>query len=113
MSGNTQLGWQKADIGDQLITKFILNETGKYSITAHLTKGPDYGKVQISLNGKTIVKSINCYNENGVIAVPINIGTYTLSEGENIFSIKIIGADKSAKPGNKAGVDYLKFEKIN
>lgn len=112
MSGNTQLGWQKADIGDQLKTRFILNETGKYSITAHLTKGPNYGKVRISLNGETIVKSINCYNENGVIVVPIDIGTYTLSEGENTFSIKIIGADKFAKPGNMAGVDYLKFEKI-
>ncbi|MEA1899054.1 MAG: glycoside hydrolase family 172 protein [Bacteroidota bacterium] len=112
LSGKTQLWWRNAAIGDQLIARFILNETGKFKITAQLTKAPDYGIIQVSLNGKTIVKSINCFNESDVEVFPIDFGDYVLNEGENIFSLKIMGADKSAKPGNMAGIDYLKFEKI-
>ena len=111
-SGKAQLWWRNAAIGDQLVTKFILNEPGKYRITSQLTKAPDYGKVQISLNGETIVKSLNCFNKNGVVVFPIDFGSYVLKEGENTFSLKIIGTDKSAKPGNMAGIDYLKFEKV-
>lgn len=112
LSGKIELFWEKAAIGSALKTRFILNETGKYRITAYLTKGVDYGKIKLSLNDKIISRSINCYSKNGMVTFPVDLGIYTLNEGENTFSIKIMGADKSAKPGNKVGVDYLKFEKI-
>ena len=112
LSGKIKLFWEKAAIGSPLKTRFILNETGKYRITAYLTKGVDYGKIKVSLNDKIISKSINCYSKNGVVTFPVDLGIHILKEGENTFSIKIIGADKSAKLGNKVGVDYLKFEKI-
>ncbi|NOX48259.1 MAG: DUF2961 domain-containing protein [Chlorobi bacterium] len=112
LSGKTQLWWRNAAIGSELKTRFILNETGNYRFTAQLTKAPDYGKVQISLNGEIIEKSINCYNESGIEVFPVDFGTYNLNKGENILTIKIMGADKSAKPGNMMGIDYLQFEKI-
>jgi len=111
-SGKTQLWWRNAEIGDQLITRFILNETGKYRFTAQLTKAADYGIIQLSLNDKLIINNINCFNESRVEVFPIDLGDYYLSEGENIFSIKIVGSDKLAKPGNMVGIDFLKFEKI-
>ena len=111
-SGNTQLGWKNSAIGDQLTTKFVLNETGKYKITALLTKAPEYGIIQISLNGKIIVNKINCFNESGIVVFPIDLGNYLLSDQENILTFKIIGTDKSAKTGNMVGIDYLKFEKV-
>jgi hypothetical protein len=112
LSGKIELFWEKVAIGSQLKTRFKLNETGKYIITAYLTKGIDYGKIKASLNDKIISKSINCYSKNNIVTFPIDLGIHILKGGENTFSIKIIGADKSAKPGHKVGVDYLKFEKI-
>ena len=112
LSGKVQLFWENGAVGDQLKTRFIVNEAGKYRITAYFSKGVDHGKIRIGLNDKTISGSINCYGKKGDITIPVDLGIHTLKEGENTFSIKIIGADKSAKQGNKAGVDYLKFEKI-
>ena len=113
LSGKTQLWWKNAEVGAMLKTRFIINEAGRYKISARLTKAPDYGKIKIILNGRTIAKSIDGYNKSGVDYFQVNLGTSALKEGENILSLKITGADKHAKPGNMAGIDYLKFEKIN
>ena len=108
-SGKTQLWWRNASIGDELKTKFILKEAGTYRLTAKLTKAPDYGIIQLSVNGKTILKSINCFSEGNVEIFSIDLGDHVLSEGDNTFSVKIMGADKLAKPGNMMGIDYLHF----
>jgi len=64
------------------------------------------------LNGIPVGKKINCYFESGVKPFDVELGTFVLSEGENIFSIKILGADKRARPGNMVGLDFLVFEKL-
>ena len=110
-SGESQLWWRNAEIGDELIAKFLLNETGIFSISAQLTKAVDYGIIQLYLNGIPVGNKINCFNETEVTPFEVELGKYVLSEGENIFSVKILGADKLAKPGNMVGIDYLKFEK--
>ena len=47
-----------------------------------------------------------------VLPFKVELGDYALSEGENIISVKLLGADVFAKPGNMAGIDYLQFEKV-
>jgi len=112
LSGKIQLWWRNGAVGDKLKTQFTINESGRYKMYVRVTKAPDYAKIQISLNGKAITKSINCFNQSEVIVSEIDLGTHPLSEGKNTFTIKIIGAGKSANPGNMVGIDYLKFEKI-
>jgi len=112
-SGESQLWWRNAEIGDELIAKFLLNETGKFLISTQLTKAVDYGIIQLSINGIPVGKKLNCFNETEVTPFEVELGTMILSEGENIFSIKILGTDKLAKPGNMVGIDYLKFEKTD
>ena len=111
-SNDNQLWWRDAESGAELITKFILDKPGKYRITAQLTSAVDYGIIQIYLNGIPVGKKINGFYENGVKPFQVKLGTHVLNEGENILSVKIIGSDKRAKPGNMAGIDYLHFEKI-
>jgi hypothetical protein len=112
-SRNSQLWWRNAETGSELITKFILNKTGKFKVAAQLTKAVDYGIIQIYLNGIPVGSKFDGYIETGVKPFQIDLGTQVLSEGENILSIKIIGANKNAKPGNMAGIDWLQFSKIN
>ena len=110
-SGESQLWWRNAEIGDEIIAKFILNETGKFKVSVQLTKAVDYAIVQLYLNGIPVGKKLNCFYEKEVIPFEVVLGTQVLSKGENIFSVIILGADEFAKPGNMLGIDYLKFEK--
>jgi hypothetical protein len=112
-SGDNQLWWRDAKPGDELMARFILKKTGKYRVSAQLTKAPDYGIIQLGLNGIPAGKKINGYNANAVEPFQVDLGTLFLSEGENILGIKILGADKNAKPGNMAGLDYLQLIKLN
>lgn len=112
-SRESQLWWRNGETGSELITKFILNQTGKFRVSAQLTKAVDYGIIQISINGIPVGSKFDGYMENGVKAYEVDLGSQVLSEGENILSIKILGANKNAKPGNMAGIDWLQFNKIN
>ena len=112
-SGESQLWWRNANAGDELITKFILKETGKYKVSAQLTKAVDYGMIQLYLNGIPVGTKFDGFSDNGVRPIQIELGTQMLSEGENIFSVKILGSNKKAEPGNMAGIDYLQFTKMN
>jgi hypothetical protein len=112
-SRGSQLWWRNAETGSELITKFILNKTGKFKVSAQLTKAVDYGIIQISINGIPVGPKFDGYIENGVKPFQVELGTHVLSEGENILSIKISGANKNAKPGNMAGIDWVQFSIIN
>jgi hypothetical protein len=110
-SGNHQLWWRHGTVGDELLTRLILEESGKYTISAQLTKAPDYGIIQLYLNGKPLGSRFNGFNQESVTTGQVNLGTHSLSEGEHTLSIKIVGADVKAKPGNMAGIDWLQFKK--
>ena len=110
-SGNSQLWWRHGKTGDELLTRFILEEDGRYNISAQLTKAPDYGIIQFFLDDQAIGSRFNGFHMDGVITQQHNLGTQNLIKGEHILSIKILGADANAKPGNMAGIDWLKFEK--
>jgi hypothetical protein len=111
-SRDSQLWWRNGETGSDLITKFILNETGKFKVSAQLTKAVDYGIIQIYLNGIPVGSKFDGFIEEGVKPFQVELGTHALSVGENILSVKIVGSNKNAKPGNMAGIDWLQFSKI-
>lgn len=112
-SRESQLWWRNGESGSELVTKFILNNTGKFKISVNLTKAVDYGIIQFYINGIAVGPKFDGYIESDVKAFEVELGTHILSEGENILSIKILGANKNAKPGNMAGIDFMQFIKIN
>ena len=110
-SGNDQLWWRHGNEGDELLTKFTLEQDGRYTVSAQLTMAPDYGIIQLYLDGKPIGSRFNGFHEGSVITRQVNLGTHVLNEGEHILSVRILGADPKAKPGNMAGIDWLQFTK--
>ena len=90
-----------------------MKETGKFKISAQLTKAVDYGIIQIYLNGIPVGTKFDGYIEQDVKSFQVDLGTQVLSAGENILTIKILGANRNAKPGNMAGIDYLNFKKVD
>ncbi len=111
-SKNAQLWWRHAEKGDHLEMRFHIQEKGIYAITGKLTKATDYGIVRFELNGKPAGKSFNGYLPDGVKTYPFNFGTHKLNAGENILTVLIVSKDPKAKPGNMAGIDFMRFEKI-
>jgi hypothetical protein len=111
-SNDTQLWWRNAKTGDELVTKFVLKEGGYYNVSAQLTKAIDYGIVQFYFNGKPAGEKFNGFYADGVIPFKSEFGKHMLNTGENTLSVKILGADKNAKPGNMAGIDFLQFKVI-
>ncbi|MCK4343675.1 MAG: hypothetical protein KAX05_00195, partial [Bacteroidales bacterium] len=80
--------------------------------TGKLTKAADYGIVRFELNGKPAGRSFNGYLPDDVKTYPFNFGTHKLNAGENILTVLIVSKDPKAKPGNMAGIDFMRFEKI-
>lgn len=112
-SNDTQLWWRNAKTGDEMAMKFTLKEGGNYTVSAQLTKAIDYGIIQIYINGKPAGEKFNGFYEAGVIPFMVDLGKHELNAGENSLSIKIMGADKNAKPGNMAGIDWVQFKQKN
>jgi len=111
MSGNIMLSWENINTNSKLKTGFLLKNSGKFKITAYFAKGPDYGKIQISLNDKIINKTLNCYKEGEIKSFPVYLGVFDLKKGENTLSVKFIGQNKSTEKSRKVGIDYLYLEK--
>ncbi len=110
-SGNSQLWWRYGETGSELLTRFILEEDGRYNISAQLTKATDYGIIQLYLDGQPMGAPFNGFQSGEVITQNVNLGNRIVNKGEHILSVKILGTDANAKPGNMAGIDWLKFEK--
>lgn len=112
-SNDTQLWWRNADIGDELALKFILKDGGAYRVSSQLTKAIDYGIIQIYINGKPAGEKFNGFYGAGVVPFKTELGKHLLNAGENMLSIKILGADKNAKSGNMAGIDFIQFTRTD
>jgi hypothetical protein len=110
-SGNTQLWFRAQRIGAHSENEFQAPNAGKYKLTVRLTMAPDYGIVQIGVNGKNVGGPIDCYHglENGKQVVPtppIDLGSVELKSGANILNMEIVGSQKG---GCLAGLDYIKL----
>ena len=94
--------------GDRLILEFETDRAGQLNLEAVLTKAPDYGIVKIDINGSTALESLDLYNQ-GVIAVPVELGPCHINKGVNQMEITIIGANEAAIKRHMFGLDYLKI----
>ena len=107
------LWWTGAKPGDKLELGFRVAKTGKYNVSAYLTKAVDYGIVQLYLDGKKLGGPIDLFN-NGVIRTnpPIQLGVHELTEGEHKLTVEIVGANEKAVKAYMFGIDELKLEKL-
>ena len=108
-SNKGQLWWRNAEKGDKLFTKFLVAETGKYKVSARLSKARDYGILSFGINAEKAGPVFNGYAD-GEEVTEVYLGEHILLEGENIFTVTLEGSDERAKPGNMAGIDYLEFK---
>ena len=108
-SGDSQLWWLDAKVGDKLTVEFHVRKAGRYKVVAGLTKAADYGIVQISINGQKSEHSIDRYFTS-VSSDPIDLRAFDLKEGANQLTAEIVGSNEKAIPRHMFGLDYVKLE---
>lgn len=109
-SGAEHLWWTGAKPGDKLELEFTAEKAGKQTLEFALTMAPDYGIVQLSVDGKSLGGPIDLYNFPGVITTGVlDFEGLELSKGPHKFGVVIVGAHPQAVKAYMFGLDYLRL----
>jgi hypothetical protein len=111
-SNDTHLWWISAKPGDKLELAFPVKAAGKYKLGMQLTKAPDYGIVQLSLDGQKLGKPIDLYRKSVRPTGGLAMGEHDLTAGEHKLTVEIIGANEQAIKSYMFGLDYLKLDPL-
>jgi hypothetical protein len=110
-SNDAQLWWIDARPGDRLELALPVGQTGTYRLTLQLTKAPDYGIVQLYLDGQKLGSPIDLYQSEVVPTGPLAMGTSELSAGDHKLAVEIVGANEKAIKSYMFGLDYIKLDR--
>jgi len=110
-SNKGQLWWRNGAPGDKLIARFVVPETGRYIISARLSRARDYGIVSFEINGENAGTDFNGYTD-GEEVVQLPLGRHIMPAGENILTLVLKKSDSRALAGNMVGIDYLRIDKL-
>lgn len=110
--GDDQLWWTGGKVGDKLTVALPEQPAGDYRVEFGLTKAPDYGVVQLWMNGERIGGPIDLYAEK-VIRDPFTISGVRLDGRKmNHLTIEILGKNDKAVSAMMFGLDTVTFKRI-
>jgi hypothetical protein len=106
-SGDTHLLWLDGAIGDSMTVNFPAGGGGTYDVYASFTAAPDFGIVDVLLNGNVVAQESLYAN----IVLPtglVFLGTHTLPFGTNQLELRVVGNDpRAVAPRQGAGLDAI------
>jgi hypothetical protein len=109
-SNDAHLWWVQAKPGDKLDLALPVNKAGKYELKVQMTKAPDYGIVQLYLDGEKLGGAIDLYNRSVTPSGLQSMGTHQLEAGAHKLSVEILGANPKAIKSHMFALDYVKLE---
>ena len=123
-SGDAQLSWRDAEVGDRLTLTIVAPETKEYSLEGYFTRSADYGDVRVLLAGRELAV-IRGYATAGVPTGAIRLGRVHLKKGENFLFLELAGKDadlggvalrpctgRGDLPGGRAGAQILGLHRV-
>lgn len=75
-----------------------------YKISAILTRGPEYGHAELTVNGKTLGEPSDCYLQEVMAGTLVTFGTIPLNKGDNQIVLRSVGKSVEST-GYKVGID--------
>ena len=106
-SGNTHLIWMCREKGLELELTFDVKEAGR-GLKIGFTKAPDYGRFQLSLDGKPLGKPVDLYDAKVVRAKDRDFAVKELNVGPH--RLKIQCTDKNERSSSFLfAMDYLEI----
>jgi hypothetical protein len=109
-SNDEHLWWTDAKPGDKLELALPVENAGSYNLVLQLTKAPDYGIVQLYLDGQKLGEPIDLYHSSVLPSGPLSMGHHYLTLGEHKLGVEILGANPKAITNYMFGLDYVKLE---
>ncbi|MEX0322407.1 MAG: glycoside hydrolase family 172 protein [Puniceicoccaceae bacterium] len=107
-SGDSQLWWRNARPDDSLMFSFECDERLRHEIHAGLTLAPNYGIVDITLNGELVVEGLNLH-ANGLETKEVFLGYARLTGKTNFVTITMRGFHNTGQLRGGFGLDYLRI----
>lgn len=104
-----QLWWRIGKPGDVLELGVPVERAGRYEVIGRFTEAPDYGVIQLSLNGTPLGSPIDFYAKDAAATDEIFLGEMNLPAGEAILTATIKGKNDNAVPDYMFGLDYLRL----
>lgn len=108
-SNDRHLWWREGEPDDELILAFPVEEEGRYQVYARFVQAPDYGMVQLLLDGKQVREPLDLYAPRVTVSPEMFLGVFELSGGEHQLTIRMVGANPQAEKKYMCGLDYLRL----
>jgi serine/threonine protein kinase/WD40 repeat protein len=84
----------------------FLPRTGRYTLEVCLTRAPNYGLVEISLDGQKVGKLFDGFHDRGLVPTRVPLGVVQLAAGRHRLRFTVV--DKNLRSVNYfMGIDYL------
>jgi hypothetical protein len=103
--------WGRADRVGQGVEFTFLEQYQKRRIMLYATHSVDYGKLNIYVNGKLVLKDWDGYNKEVKIADPIDLGVHEPDGNVTRLKIEVSGKNEASK-GYFFGLDCVKLEDV-
>lgn len=109
-SNDSQLWWTGGKTGSTLDLELPITIAGKFDVLMVFTKAPDYGIVQVILDGTKLGEPIDLFNAKNVISTGVvRIGQRDFKAGSHKLSLEIVGKNSAAVPSYMVGIDSLQL----
>ena len=108
-SGEAHLWWTGAKPGDKLELALPVQKAGNYELGVQFTKAPDYGIVQVYLDGQKLGGPLDTFRPAVRLNDMVRLGPRDLTAGDHKLTIEITGANAKAIKSYLVGLDYVKL----
>ena len=109
-SNDSQLWWSGGKIGSTLELELSVTVAGKFDVLMAFTKAPDYGIVQVILDGAKMGEPIDLFNAKNVISTGVmRLGQKEFKSGSHKLTFEIVGKNASAVPRYMVGLDSVQL----
>ncbi len=108
-SGGRALWWFENKPGDVAEFEFISKISGTNNIIISSSKGPIFGKFNVSINGKPAKEQLNLRNKNVHPSGEINLGTFFINKGKNKIKVEVTQEKSPLSNCHFFLLDYIKL----
>lgn len=95
-SGDSQLWWTDAKVGDVLTLPLTVPTVGTYDVIGYFTRAADYGRLQFHIGDQALPTELDAYHDGVAASGPITLGRVTLPAGKADFKATVSGKNASA-----------------
>ncbi|MBI4604074.1 MAG: c-type cytochrome [Planctomycetes bacterium] len=105
-SAGKHLWWTGGRPGSRLELRLPVAKAATYALEVALTQAPDYGVVQLDLDGRKLESPVDLYHPRVVPTGPTLLGELSLEPGDHVLGVEIVGTNPRAVKAFMFAIDY-------